>query len=164
MDKIAVHDVPRRTIYLITFFIGIFAGVANIFLDVDLTFGPGLMGWLAAAIIVVIFAHEGIHGAVAAVFGYKPVFGIKPPFVYVTFTEKIPRGKFIVMALAPLVILDIIFAILYISGTLKLFADLCFIINTLGASGDVWVAIKLIPHPKGLLVQDTKTGVEIWQP
>ena len=76
--------------------------------------------------------------------------------------EKIPRAKFMVIALAPLVILDIVFAVMYRSGTLKLFADLCFIINTLGASGDVWVAFKLIPHPKGTLVQDTKTGIEIW--
>ena len=41
---------------------------------------------------------EMIHGAVAALVGYKPLFGLKPPLVYVTFAEKLPAGHFMLVA------------------------------------------------------------------
>ena len=40
---------------------------------------------------------------------------------------------------------------------------LCFEINTIGAIGDVWIVLKLLPARRGSLVQDTMTGVEIWR-
>ncbi len=162
MTKIAEHNVPRRKLYLTVIFVGILSGLVNTFLDVDYSFRPALIGWFVAAVITIILIHEGIHGAVAVVLGHKPVFGIKPPFVYTTFNHKIPHGQFIFIALAPLVILDLLFGVLYAAGVLKLFSNLCFVINTLGAAGDVWITFKLIRHERGTLVQDTKTGVEVW--
>ncbi len=161
--KIAEHHVPRNAVCLVALFIGVLAGIVNSFLEIDYTFGPALFGWLIGAIITVVVIHESVHGAVAAAFGHKPIFGLKLPLVYVTFTTKIPRAQFILIALSPLVLLDLLFGALYAMGILKLFANLCFIINSLGAAGDIWITIKLIPYPKDVLVQDTKTGVEVWQ-
>lgn len=163
MTKIAEHNVPRQKLYLMIIFMGLLWGVVNAFLDVDLSLRPALFEWLAAAILFVIVTHEAVHGAVAVVLGHKPLFGVRPPFVYVTFAHKIPRGQFITIALAPLVILDILFGVLYVAAMLKLFSNLCFMINTLGAAGDVWITLKLIPYERGILVQDTKTGVDVWQ-
>lgn len=164
MTKIAEHHVPRRRLYLIIILMGLPCGAANAFLDVDLTLRPALFGWFGAAILAVVLLHEGVHGAVAAVFGHKPLFGVRLPFVYVTFARKIPRGQFMMIALAPLIVLDLLFGALYATGILKLLSNLCFMINTLGAAGDVWISLKLIPYERGILVQDTKDGVEVWQP
>ena len=47
-------------------------------------------------------------------------------------------------------------------GSLRLFASLCFALNTIGAIGDVWIVLKILPHPRDRVFQDTKTGVEVW--
>ena len=144
---------------------GVGFGLINAALpDVDFTPSTDLLGWAVGAIAVVIVLHEGIHGATGLALGHRPVFGIKPPFVFTTFRHKIPRGHFILVALAPLVILDGVAAALYATGDLRLFYTLCFEINTIGALGDTWIVLKLLPARRGSLVQDTMTGVEIWRP
>jgi len=122
-----------------------------------------LFVWLAAALVSIIILHESVHGGTAVLFGYKPIFGLKLPLVYITFTEKIPRDHFIVISLAPLVFLDLLFAILFFVGFLKIFSYFCLFINTLGATGDVWITLKLVKHERRTLVQDTKTGIIVWQ-
>ena len=118
---------------------------------------------LIAAIIFIVIVHESVHGSVALLFGFKPIFGLKIPLVHVTFTEKIQRGRFIVIALAPLVILNAVFGIFFAMNFIKVFSCFCLIINTLGSVGDIWMTVKLLPHEKGTLVQDTKTGIEVWK-
>lgn len=55
-----------------------------------------------------------------------------------------------------------LFASLYASGVLRLFAVLCFSINTIGAIGDLWIVTKLLRHGAGTWVQDTKSGIQVW--
>ena len=118
---------------------------------------------LVASIIFIVIVHESVHGSVALLFGFKPIFGLKIPLVYVTFTKKIQRGRFIVIALAPLFILNAVFGIFFAMNFIKVFSYFCLIINTLGSVGDIWMTVKLLPHEKGTLVQDTKTGIEVWK-
>ncbi|MCH9014590.1 MAG: DUF3267 domain-containing protein [Gemmatimonadetes bacterium] len=94
--------------------------------------------------------------------GHRPIFGVEPPLVFTTFRERIARGHFMVIALAPLVVLDALFISLYALGVLRLFMDLCLAVNTIGAVGDVWIALKLIRQPRGSYVEDTQTGIEVW--
>jgi hypothetical protein len=142
--------------------IGVLAGFINSLLGIDMSLRPSLFGWLLASIIVVIALHEGTHSAVAALLGHKPLFGLKPPLVYITFTGKLPRGHFMVVAIAPFVVLNLLFGFLYARGALKLFCDFSLIINSIGSVVDIWVVLKLIGAPKGVLIQDTKTGFEVW--
>ena len=160
---VGTYDISRNKATFFALVLGIFAGVANTFLDVDFTLRRELLGWLVLAFVTVIALHEGIHGLTARMFGHQPIFGLKPPLVYVTFDTKVPRGHFIAIALAPLIVLDIVFAVLYSMDVAKLFADLGFVINTLGAVGDVWIVLKLVPQERGTLVRDTKTGIEVWR-
>ena len=163
MRKISEYELPRNAVYIMAILVGCLAGVANIFLDIDLTMRPALVGWLVLSIVIVIVMHEGIHGLTAALFGHKPIFGVKPPLVFVTFGSKIPRGHFMIVAIAPLVVLDLLFGFMYYGGVLKLFSDFCFTINTLGAVGDLWIVFKLLGTERGTLIQDTKTGIEVWK-
>jgi hypothetical protein len=143
--------------------VGVLVGIGNSFLALDFTPRPALVASLVAAIITVLLLHEGLHGAVGLALGHRPVFGVEPPLVFTTFREKIPRTHLIAIALAPLLVLDAAFVFLYYLGVLRLFADLCFAVNTIGAVGDVWIVLKLARHPPTALIQDTKSGVEVWQ-
>jgi hypothetical protein len=162
MKKTAEHELPRKAVYAGALAIGVLAGWVNTYLDIDFTPGPALFLWLLAGVVIVVALHEAVHGAAALVFGHRPEFGLKPPLVYITFKDKIPRDHFIVVALAPFILLDLAFAALYRVEALRIFADICFIINTLGAAGDIWISYKLLGAPRGSLIQDTKTGVEVW--
>jgi len=162
VKKYFAYTLPRNALYGGAVALGILAGFLNIFLAVDFTVRPALVASLLASIIIVVSLHEGIHGGVAVLFGHKPLFGLKPPLVYITFTGKIPRNHFILVALAPLVVLDAFFVVLYVYSPFKLFSDFCLIINTIGALGDVWIVVKLLSVEKGAMIQDTKTGIEVW--
>jgi len=162
LKKVAYCTPPRRALYAIGAAVGVLAGFANSFLGVDISLSPSLFGWLLASIIIVIVLHESMHSAVAALMGYKPSFGLNPPLVYVTFADKLPRGHFMVVAIAPFVVLNLLFGFLYARGAFKLLCDFSLVINSIGSVADLWIVLKLIGAPKGVLIQDTKTGFEVW--
>ena len=149
-------------LYTIGVGVGVLAGFANSFLGLDMSLRLSLFGWLLASIIFVIALHEGTHSAVAALMGHKPLFGFKPPLVYVTFADKIPRGHFMVVAIAPFVVLNLLFGFLYARGAFKLLCDFSLVINSIGSVADLWMVLKLTGAPKGAMIQDTKTGFEVW--
>ena len=161
LSKPTAYTFPRKKAVVYGVAVGILIGIGNSFLALDFTPRLELFGWLAAAIVAVLLLHEGLHAGVGRVLGHRPVFGVEPPLVYTTFKEKIPRNDLIVIALAPLIVLDVVFVLVYTLGVLKLFADLCFAVNTMGAVGDVWIVLKLLRHDRGTFIQDTKTGVEV---
>jgi hypothetical protein len=164
MVKIVDYTFSRTKISAYSIMVGLFIGVFNIkFPLIDFTMSATFLMWLVAAIISVVILHEGVHGLVAVLFGQRPLFGLKLPLVYVTFTGKIPRNQFIMVALAPLIILNVVFGTLFAMNSLKVFSFFCLIINTLGSVGDMWMTFKLLPHEGGTLVQDTKTGIEVWE-
>lgn len=162
LTKIANHNISRNKAAWFALGVGAAIGVVNAWLEVDLTPSFELLGWVAAAIVLTVVAHEGTHGLAARLLGYKPIFGLKPPLVYVTFVETMPRAHLILIALAPLIVLDAIFFAVFASGRLQTLMDLCASINTLGATGDVWIVLKLLGHDGRTWVRDTKTGVEVF--
>jgi hypothetical protein len=160
--KIDEFTLPRKQAYVVATCLGVLAGVVNSFLALDLSLRLSLVGWLLAAIIITVVLHEALHGLVALLLGHKTSFGIKLPLVYVTFPGKLPRGHFMLVALAPLVVLDVLFLLVYTWRALRLFSDLSIIINTIGAVADMWIVIRLLRAPRGSMIQDTKTGFEVW--
>lgn len=148
--------------YAIGIGIGVLAGFANAYLGIDMDLKASLFEWLLASFIAVVVLHEGMHGAVAALLGHKPLFGFRPPLIYITFAGKLPRGHYMLVAITPFVILNFLFGFLYARGALKLFCDLSLIINSIGSVADIWAALKLTGGPKGALIQDTKSGFEVW--
>ena len=139
VKKIADDTSPRKTLCVIGVAPGDSAGFANSLMGVDTSFTPSLPGWLLASLFSVVVLHEAAHAAVAALLGHKPLLGVRPPLVYVTLTKKVPRSHFMMLAIAPLVVLDLLFALLYADGRLTIslrFSSL--IINTIGSVGDMW--------------------------
>ncbi len=161
-DRIASYVFPRHKATIYGLGMGILVGIGNSFLALDFSFRWELAGTLAVAIVTVLVLHEGLHGGVGRLLGHHPIFGIELPLVFTTFRERIARGHFMMIALAPLVVLDAVFISLYALGVLKLFMDLCFAVNTIGAVGDIWIALKLVRQARGTYVEDTQTGIEVW--
>ena len=162
-DALAVYTFPRTRATVYGLGVGILVGIGNSFLALDFEPRLGLFGMLIAAIVMVLILHEGLHGAVGALFNYRPTFGVKPPLVYTTFNERIRRTHFIAIALAPLLVLDVAFIGLYAAGVFRLFMDLCFAVNTIGAVGDMWIVLKLLPHDSTSVIRDTKTGIVVYK-
>lgn len=161
-DRVAVYTFPRTKATVYGLGVGILIGIGNSFLALDFEPRLALFGALIAAIVVVLILHEGLHGAVGALFNYRPIFGVQPPLVYTTFNERIRRTHFIAIALAPLLVLDAVFIGFYAAGVFRLFMDLCFAVNTIGAVGDIWIVLKLLPHDRASAVQDAKNGIAIY--
>jgi hypothetical protein len=162
LRKVADHIPARGFLSVIGVAIGVLAGFVNAHLGIDMSLSPSFLGWLLASIIVVVFLHEGLHATVAGLLGHKTSFGLRPPLVYVTFAGKLPRGHYMLVAVTPFVILNLLFGFLLARGGLDLFCDLSLIVNSIGSMGDIWVLIKLAGGPRGALIQDTKSGFEIW--
>jgi hypothetical protein len=161
----AEYAFPRLKAVVYGVLVGLLIGYGNTFLDVDVTLRADLLvALVTVAIVIVVVVHEGLHGGVGMLLGHRPVFGLEPPLVYTTYKEKIPRDHLIAIALAPLILIDIACITLYLLGTLRLFAVLCFAVNTIGALGDVWIVLKISRHTRDSLIQDTKAGVQVWSP
>jgi len=159
---VASYELPRNKATIVGVVLGIAIGVGNTRLDLVWPSTLEILGWLFAALVVVLLLHEGLHGLVGKLTGYRPIFGVQPPLVFTTFEERITRNHLIAIALAPLIVLDIAAIALYQTGSLRLFANLCFTVNTIGALGDMWIVSRLLRHDASVWVQDTKSGVEIW--
>ena len=164
MIRVAKHIYSRKKLFAYGTCVGVLAGMFNAcFPLIDFRIRTSFFGWLVAAVVAIIFLHEGVHGVVAVLYGHRPIFGIKPPYFYTTFIEKVPRGHFLVITLAPLVVLNIIFIALFAFGFLKVFTYFCLLVNTIGSLGDIWIILKLSRHDRKTLIQDTKNGIEVWK-
>ncbi len=162
LQKIAEHVFPRKGATLLGVVLGILLGTGNVVIGLVFPSWPATLGLLAVAVLVVVVLHEGLHGATGSLLGYRPMFGMKPPRMFTTFDREIRRDHLLMIALAPLVILDTAFIAAYLTVPGKVFWDLCFAVNTLGAIGDVWIATCILRYPPDTLFQDTNNGVEVW--
>ncbi|MGD8765831.1 MAG: DUF3267 domain-containing protein [Desulfobacteraceae bacterium] len=164
MIKVGEHRMPRNKAYVFSSIGGAVIGLySSIYTPVDLTLDAGLLLSFALAFTSIIILHEAIHGIVAVIFGFKPLFGHKFPTVYVIFEEKIPREQFMITAMAPFIILNAVFGILFAGGIFKIFCFMCLILNTIGSVGDLWLTFKLFSHESGTIVQDLKTGIAVYK-
>ncbi|MDS0477208.1 DUF3267 domain-containing protein [Natrinema sp. 1APR25-10V2] len=121
---------------------------------------------LVAVMALVIVPHELCHGLVMKAFGGHPRYGIGVayvvfPYAFATTETRFTRNQFLVIALAPLVVLTlagvpvmILFEWPWLAVPLAL--------NAGGAVGDVWMALVLLSYPAEVTVLDSTTGLEIY--
>jgi hypothetical protein len=132
LHQIAEHVFPRKEATLVGVVLGTLLGAGNVVIGLVFPSWPATLGLLAVAVIVVVVLHEGLHGATGSLLGYRPMFGMKPPQMFTTFDQEIRRDHLLMIALAPLVILDTAFIAAYLTVPGKVFWDLCFAVNTMG--------------------------------
>ena len=125
--------------------------------------------WLAINIIgyiIILPLHEVIHGLIIAFWGGRPHFGAKLPLaLYCGARQQIfPRNYYLVISLAPLVIISLvsILVIIWFPG-LVAYGLLAMIGNFSGAAGDVLVARRIALMSPRALIEDTETGYTAWE-
>ena len=157
------HVFPRAAAMIVGVVVGIGIGIGNAMLGVLFPSWLANLELLLVSLPAVLLLHEGLHGLAGKILGYTPIFGVEPPLVFTTFNEKIRRTDLVVIALAPLMILDAVFVAAYVLGPWQIFWNLCFAVNTIGAIGDCWISMKALSHPADTWFQDTKSGTQAWR-
>ncbi len=129
-------------------------------------------GWLEALLVILTVTlimptlHELLHGAVAALFGGRPVYGIGPGVAFCHVPELLSKGQYAVVAAAPLVVLTAagLLAMPLLPPALRA-ADLAMLVtNGVGAVGDVAALLAVARLPRGALIGDTADGFEAFVP
>jgi hypothetical protein len=123
-----------------------------------------LMGAFVALIAVPVL-HELVHGLAGALCGARPAYGIGPGFAYTTFREPLTRVPYLVIGLAPLVVLSAICVVLASrwdmgAGWLLFFA----IVNAAGAIGDLWMSWRIVRQPRSAIFFDLADGFAVLAP
>lgn len=133
------------------------------------TFTAGLLqvAGLFVSVLLMLLAHEAIHGFFFWTFTCsKPVFALRPLYAYAAAPDwYIPARQYLIVALAPLVLIDA-FGLLFI---LILPADwiplLAFVValNTGGAVGDMYIVARLLRLSVGSLAKDAGDRVSFFE-
>lgn len=111
--------------------------------------------------------HEVVHGLFFWLFtGSRPVFGLKLLFAYAGAPGwYIPRNQYIVVGLAPLVLITAAGFFLIVLITLPLAQLFLFGItmNASGAVGDLYVSAWVLLRSPEALIEDTGVGFSIYE-
>jgi hypothetical protein len=127
--------------------------------------------WLIGFVIissVVAVVHELVHGAFYWIFTHEqPVFGFRSLYAFAGAPAwYFPRGPFLVVGLAPLVVLTALG--LALVPVIPFFAVpallLAMTLNAGGAIGDIAAVIWILLQPRKILIRDTGDVMTIYRP
>lgn len=136
--------------------------------DVSVGLVDVLVGLVALLVFgaLVIVAHELVHGAVILALGGRPTFGYGRTedggmaFFYTTAPGQVfTRTQFVVVALAPLVVLGALLAWWVWGGPYGGWLVLPAALHLSGCVGDLGLTWVVLRQPRGTLVEDRKAGV-----
>lgn len=129
--------------------------------------------WLLIPAVFVI--HELIHGLAIRLQGYKPRYGtffapvtetIQLPIAFYATTDGayFPRRGFVVIALAPLIVISIVglIGLMLLPGNLHLPWNIMIALNSTGASGDVWMTWLVLQYSSSILIRDEADAIRIY--
>lgn len=120
---------------------------------------------LLALSLAYIALHEAVHGLAMKLCGTKRVkYGYSVVYAYAGSEDYYPKGKYIFIALAPVILWGIVLALAALLVPRSWFWVVYFvqITNISGAVGDAYVTVKMLKMPKNILVQDTGTAMSIF--
>jgi hypothetical protein len=121
---------------------------------------------VVAVTVAMIVLHEAVHGVGFWYFTRTmPKFAFKGVYAYAAAPDWfLPRGQYLLVALAPLVVLSLLGAALMLvvppSGFIMLL--LFLVSNASGAVGDLWVAAWLLRQPATCYANDRGDAVTLY--
>lgn len=133
---------------------------------------PGVLIWLA--VLMVLPLHEACHGLAIGWAGHRARYGAKfislgpikiPYILYATADNALfRRHEFIVIALAPLVIITplCLLLMLLLPDALLWPISVAMIFNGSGAVGDLWMTLAALRYPPETLIRDEADGIRIF--
>ena len=128
-----------------------------------------LTNMLSALVLTVLILplHEGIHGLFFWIFSRsRPVFGLRPLYAYAGApTWFFPRHQFAITTLGPLVVIGAAGLLLLLLAPISWIFMIVLLValNTSGASGDVFVFIRLLTSSPTSFTNDTGEVVTFFE-
>jgi len=127
-----------------------------------------LVGGLLSVTLVMILAHEGVHGFFFWLLTHqRPLFGFRGYYAFASAPGwYIPRNDYLVVSLAPFILISLIGLDLLAILPYALIPSLLLLIsmNAAGAIGDLMVSIWLLKKPATCLIQDYGDKVNFYLP
>jgi hypothetical protein len=133
----------------------------------SLVIPPAVSRNLGLALIAVVILHEGVHGLFYWLFSSRrPKFGVQGFFPYAAAPSGVyfPRNHYIVIGLAPLVLLTAVGLLLMATAPIAFVPFLLFFVafNASGAAGDVIMVTQLLSFSADTVMEDNGSGVAIY--
>jgi len=133
-------------------------------LRLDITVGSVVLA-LFNLIVFMPALHEAVHGVVARAFGARPTFGIGAGFAYTTFREPIRPLPYLLVGVAPLLVLSLVGMIVLTVRPSFPGQTLVFLVgNATGAFGDLWMIWQIPRLPRQSLISDLADGFAYYLP
>lgn len=148
---------------LFVFFLGIFTNIASSGGTLTITLGDLVTAILALNALLIL--HEFVHGIMMSRFGGKPQYGVRMlarlvPVAYCTSPGSLfSRGQYVLITLAPFLLITIGGAIAVGALPGKSALPLALAVHTAGCIGDLWMAGIALRKPDGTRFEDLATGV-----
>jgi hypothetical protein len=116
------------------------------------------LGVIGGVTVLMALIHESIHGLFFwLVTRQRPAFGFRGPYAFAAAPScLIPRDRYLVVGLAPLVLMSLIglALLLVIPAEAIPVVALILVFNGAGSAGDIFVVAWLLTRPRGTLVYD----------
>lgn len=133
--------------------------------------GIGMM-WLRLAVlfagyVLYMVLHELTHGVCMKHYSGAPVkYGFTGVYAYAGSEAYFDRRSYIVIALAPIVVLGVVLAVINALVPESWFWVVYFIQigNLSGAAGDLYVTARFRKHPETVLIQDSGVAMSVYIP
>ncbi len=123
---------------------------------------------IAVAGVLTLLAHEAVHAVVLLALGARPSFGAGlvrgTPYLYTTAGVRLTPASFLLVALAPLIVLDAAAAAGLLALPRSSALVTVLVINSSGAVGDLWMAGLVLQLPATARVLDQRTGFAVFNP
>lgn len=118
--------------------------------------------------VVILVVHEIIHGVFFWLFSRsKPVFALRPLYAFAGAPNWFfPKRQYAITALAPLVVIGAVGLLLLLLAPISWLFMVIFLValNTGGASGDIFVFMRLLQLPASSFANDTGDVVTFFGP
>ncbi|MCL2445453.1 MAG: DUF3267 domain-containing protein [Oscillospiraceae bacterium] len=126
-----------------------------------------LLLFVAISVFGYLLLHELVHGICFRVFGGgKARYGQQlPNYLYAASDRYIAKSSYVLIGLAPLVVLTILFGIacMFVPPSWFWIPYFALASNVAGCAGDVYVCLFVLPRmPKDALVLDSGTAMQIF--
>ncbi len=150
LSKAVVLRMAAYSVPLFFLAAGVFSTLTGREASIESSALIGISVLYLAAFVVMIVAHELVHGLFFRIFGGNPRYGAGVkyffPYFYATSPgDAFPLGQMMIISLAPLFILStlsLLGALLF--PALTGYLTVVFIGNTAGAIGDIWMTSRLV--------------------
>jgi hypothetical protein len=126
---------------------------------------------IIAVLVVLVVAHEWLHGLTMRRLGARPAYGVGtfgrvlPIYAYCTTPgHRFTRAQFAMVSAAPMLIISLVGALLVAYLSLGGWLVVPLALHLGGCIGDLWIAGMLLLQPGGTVVEDLRTGVRFHRP